>query len=373
MADNFWKESGMIKKLKIKNFKSLRDVEIELGKFTVLIGPNASGKSNLLDSLLFLSQTAGIDLSNSLNQRGKFEHIAFAGKGEKFEIAIEFLLDNQASNYLLCVNKGGNVEQEKLVVGDKVVIQRELGGQGSLLRDDGTVIKGSWSQNQTVIYSVGRNEHFPLVQNAYDYLRSWKLYQIITSEIRKTFPAQRRFDLQRTGGNLAQVLISLHNERPKVFRVVEEILKLAIPEIEELLTPLTAGGETLVAIREKGFEQEFDYYQVSDGTLKLLTYITAISLSEPRLICFEEPENFIHPELLELLVELLKKSEKQILLSTHSPYFVNFVEPEDIRLIKKEGGETKVSKIQDPEKLRDALEEMGLGELWYSGEFGGVP
>ena len=97
-----------------------------------------------------------------------------------------------------------------------------------------------------------------------------------------------------------------------------------------------------------------------------------MALAEQRLVCFEEPENFIHPELLGALVEVLKKSDKQVILSTHSPYFVDFVEPNDIRVVEKEEGETKVSEVKNPDKLKEALKEMGLGELWYSGEIGGV-
>lgn len=143
--------------------------------------------------------------------------------------------------------------------------------------------------------------------------------------------------------------------------------------MEELLTPLTAGGQTFIALREKGFVQDFNYYQLSDGTLKLLAYITAVSLPEPQLLCFEEPENFVHSRLLELIVEILKKSEKQVLLSTHSPYLVDFVQPEDVIVVEKKETETTIRRIREPEKLREALKEIGLGELWYSGQLGGVP
>jgi len=153
--------------------------------------------------------------------------------------------------------------------------------------------------------------------------------------MRKTYSAKKKLILEKNGGNLAQVLLSLHNERPKMFDKIENMLKQAIPQVDELLTPLTEEGDTYVAIREKGFDSPFDYFQVSDGTLRLLAYITAIASIEPKLICFEEPENFIHPRLLELLVEILKKSDKQIILSTHSPCLVDWVEPEDVIIVEK--------------------------------------
>lgn len=362
----------MIKKLKIKNFKSLRDVEIELGKFTVLIGPNASGKSNLLDSLIFLSQSVNSTIDSTSDQRGGFKHIVFGGEGEEFEISIELLLDGRTSNYLLSVNKGQAIERERLVIADKIVIERR-GAEGKLLSSDGTMVRAASSSNRTIVCERRGDEHYPLVWELHDYLSSWKIYQVITSEMRKVLPAKRSFNLDKSGANLAQVLISLYTERPRVFRQIEEILKQGIPEVEELLVPLTPEGHTFVALRVRGFEQKFDYYQLSDGTFKLLAYITAMALAEQRLVCFEEPENFIHPELLGALVEVLKKSEKQVILSTHSPYFVDFVQPEDIRVVEKEEGETRVSKVKNLDRLKEALKEMGLGELWYSGEIGGVP
>lgn len=362
----------MIKKLRVKNFKSLKDVEVELGKFNVFIGPNNSGKSNLLDSLVFLAQTASTDLRSVLIQRGGFEHVVFGGTEKIFEISIDFLLNGEPSSYCLAVNKQADVEEEKLVVGGTVAIDRN-GSRQKLLGNDGQIFEQQTTVNLSTLYKLGQEKDFPLVRNTNEYLRSWQLYQIVTPEIRKTLPARKCFDLDKNGANVAQVLITLHNERPKLFARIEEILKQGIPEIEELLTPLTTDGQTYVALREKEFEKPFDYYQVSDGTLKLLAYITAITLPESGLICFEEPENFIHPELLELLVELMKKSEKQIILTTHSPNYINFVEPEDIRIVERDKGETRISKVKNPRRLREALKEMGLGELWYSGELGGVP
>lgn len=141
------------------------------------------------------------------------------------------------------------------------------------------------------------------------------------------------------------------------------------------MTPLTEDGQTFVALRGKGFEQVLDYYQLSDGTLKLLSYITALALAEPNLVCFEEPENFIHARLLKLLVEILKESEKQVILSTHSPYLVDSVEPEDVIVVEKEGNETKVSRVENAKELKKRLEdlELGFGEYYYSGAIGGVP
>jgi len=362
----------MIKKLKVKNYKSLRDVEIELDKFTVLIGPNASGKSNILDALMFLSDIAKLPLDQVITQRGGFEHIVFGGEGQSFDLSVDLIIDNQPHDYDLRIeNKIVNTEQLK--VDGTTVLNRNPVGVCDVLRHDNSVNRMGFTQNETALYYLNQDTYIhSSIRNVLIYFKSWKLYQISASDMRRPIQAKRNFNLEKNGANIAQVLISLRNERPKLFDRIQDILKQGIPEVDELLTPLTTDGNTYIAIREKSFTKEFDYYQLSDGTIKLLAYITAVILPESNVICFEEPENFIHPRLLQLLVEVLKKSEKQVILSTHSPYFIDFVEPEDIRLVEKVKGETKVSKISDPEKLKEALKEIELGELWYSGQFGGT-
>jgi predicted ATPase len=366
----------MIQKFKIKNYKSLRNVEIDLNKFNVLIGPNASGKSNLLDCLAFISEIAQGRVDEGISKRGGYEHVVFGGERRNIELSIKFPLDNKPSEYFISISDKG-IDKENLTIGKEVVIDREL-DKFKILMNDKKYREGSYGRDSSLIYGYGnkrfKDEYF-LTFKTKGYLSSWKSYNFITSQMRKIYPAQRKLVLDGNGGNLAQVLVSLHNECPKMFDRIENMLKQGIPQIEELLTPLTPDGKTYVAIREKGFDSPFDYYQVSDGILKLLAYITAISPIEPKLICFEEPENFIHPRLFELLVEILKKSEKQIILSTHSPYLLDWIEPENVIVVEKKEKETIMRKIEDTSKLKEHLGEIGLslGEYWYGNGLGGNP
>jgi predicted ATPase len=115
---------------------------------------------------------------------------------------------------------------------------------------------------------------------------------------------------------------------------------------------------------------------MSDGTLRVLGCLAALySPASPPLICFEEPENYVHPRLLELMVNLLKgASEKtQVLINTHSPYLVDFLDPGDLFIVEKVNGETQVKRAEDKKGIKEALKTLGLGEMWYSGGLGGIP
>ena len=352
----------MLKRLEVESYKSLKEVVVSFEKFNVLVGLNASGKSNILDCLALLSESLEFfrNLSSIFDRRGNFQHVVFQGEDE-ITMKANFSDDygHEHEYYIKCIR--GNVAERWLKVNGNTLISEQQ-GSGKYLSKEGKEEKFNVSWKD-LVNDISNNY-------ALRYMSKWWSYSFLTPQIGRTLPAKKSFILEWDGSNLAQVLLSLKTERPKTFTAIEDVLKLAIPEIEELLTPLTETGQTYVAVREKGFRDAFDYHQLSDGTLRLLAYITALNL-DADLLCFEEPENFVHPQLLGLLVEILKKSDRQAILSTHSPYFIDFVEPEDLIIVEKEEGKTKVSRIEEEnakKRIKALLEEgIPLGEAYYSG------
>jgi len=288
----------MLKRLEVENYKSLKEVVVSFEKFNVLVGLNASGKSNILDCFALLSESLEFfgNLSPIFDRRGSFQHVVFQGE-DGFTMKANFYDDygHEHEYYLKCIK--GKVEERWLRVNGNTLISQQQ-GSGKCLSKEGKEEKFNVSWKD-LVNSVSNDF-------ALRYMSKWRSYSFLTPQIRGTLPAKKSFVLEWDGSNLPQVLLSLKTERPKTFTAIEDILKLAIPEIEELLTPLTENGETYVAVREKGFRDAFDFHQLSDGTLRLLAYVTAMNL-DADLLCFEEPENFVHPQLLRLLVEILKK------------------------------------------------------------------
>ena len=339
----------MLKELVAVNYRSLRDLALELGPFNVLIGPNASGKTNIMDCFAFLAGLArGEAPGTLLARRGGFDRVRFGGNAEVVRLEATIQMEGRTFTYAVELRANGWSEILKAPSGGHEASHKDLWSSSDCLRREPELAS---------------------------YMASWAFYSFSTRAIRQTLPVRRSLTLAPDGSNLAQVLMTLVHELPKVYARIEETLRQAMPEVEELLTPLTEDGRTYIAIREEGFAEPFDYHQLSDGTLKLLAYITAVSLPGPKLICFEEPENFIHPHLMEFLVDVLKKSGKQIVIATHSPLLVDYVEPEDVIVVEKEPGRGTVARrIEDPGALREKLNELGvgLGDYWRSGALGGV-
>ena len=148
-----------------------------------------------------------------------------------------------------------------------------------------------------------------------------------------------------------------------------------MPEVEELI-PHLEGADVEIWIKVKGIKEPLRPPNISDGTLRLLAYTTVL-YSGFSLVFFEEPENSIHPHLLETIVDLARKAPCQVAISTHSPYLLDHVRPEEVYVVEKVGIETivkRLSRTSEVEAVRRFLEEGGtLGEAWYSGMMGGSP
>ena len=148
------------------------------------------------------------------------------------------------------------------------------------------------------------------------------------------------------------------------------MLSGVVDDIEDI-SPTVEGKHVYLKVKDKNFDKYFYPESISDGTISLLSYITIIeTIKENTIVCFEEPENYIHMRLLEFLVDLMKNSGSQVILATHSPYFIDRCEPDELIIIEKENGKTTARKI-DPERIKKEIGEYGgtLGEMYYSDEF----
>lgn len=172
-------------------------------------------------------------------------------------------------------------------------------------------------------------------------------------------------------------MLSLNTGDPKVFERIEEQLRKSFPDIENLVTPLIPRGSgTVLGIREKWFGQVSSGAQLSDGLVGFLAHLVPLyGPDEPTLVVFEEPENYIHPRLMERLVKMLKSAatDTQVLITTHSTTLLNWLQLEDILIVERPEGGTTLRRAVDDEDLRDALKDWALGDAYAAGVLGGVP
>lgn len=382
----------MLTKLRVKNYKSLEDVTIPLRPLAVFVGPNNAGKSNILDCLLFLRELLELGPS-SVHSRGGFQYLVWGGDLKRqIEIELEAeILDSSGREHEVTYRVEMAGGPKHYAISRETCSAHLDDEEQNLLKfpveqgrvevwDESRQNITSWSSSE-----VGRRlclshcqdpTSYPTLSALAKAMHNWAFYNFVPSRMEQLGPAKKDLRLQREGANISSVLHTFQAEWGESFTEVEELLRTAVPEVERLLTPLTEEGQTYLAIEERGFPLRTPSWAMSDGTLRFLGQLAALlSPDPPSLACFEEPENCIHPGLLELVVDVFRSASRkiQVLVTTHSPELLNFLTPEDLMIVEKKDGKTQCREVKDVAGVREALKTLGLGELWYSGHLGGVP
>lgn len=381
----------MLERLTVKNYKSLRDTQITLKSPSVLVGPNASGKSNLFDAIRFLVDLARVG-QEAVNGRGGFKTIVWSGQTERkisFDLRGKLRSDESLHSFAYSIELCGQPYESFEISRESFGIYQnnefrtllefpDKNRTASIYNLEGTQVGACGStQGRSYLYGFSpyRKEYSPLAAFS-NYLQSWEVYDPIPALMRGSVQVKRELKLAPHGENLAGVLHTLHSEFPEIFKTMEGHLQVLMPESRKLLSLLTEKGQTYPGLEENTIPSKIPASSLSAGTLRFLAFLAALYSPEaPPLVCFEEPENNIHPHALELLMDVLKTAsqKRQVLIATHSPYLLNFVDPHSVFVFEKIRGETKVVRASTKRKLKSLLRKVGLGEAWYAGTLGGVP
>ncbi len=392
----------MINKLIVNNYKSIEKLDLELGPLTIFIGPNNAGKTNISDIFRFLKSFTALNnptlhSSHEFIFNGELKRILSVqiegSDADKAELGNYSYLASFRNLYdqLSCGRESFDFLQaskrDNLFNGDGVGNNANV----TLLKDDGSRQAQVWSRDTRflILSRVGSDLLQPnlfdsLIKAPYltlghllETINSFHLYNLDPSRMRVKHSVNSQTILNDLGDNLPEVLHTLHSKhRRKCFDVIEEQLKAFIPEISELVSDLE-GSNTSVCIRENGSDYLVPSASIPDGVLKLIGILTVLnSPYKPPLIAIEEPENYVHPQAQDLLAELLKTySEKhQLILTTHSPYFLSNFDLGEVVVVDKRDGKTTAGRPPDIDDLKKRLEDAGmsLGDAWYAGHIGGV-
>ncbi len=384
----------MITRLHVRNFKSLRELDMHLGLINVLVGPNMAGKSNILDALRFLYEIVfpkpGMDgVSFALAQRGGANEVLWKGGDESLiTLAVEVTDSAEAGTEYryelqLLVGRGGfaTTQNESL----KVV---RSGSEHDLI----AVKQGFlWQKNFDGKELGGIGTNTTALQNAtlawdgyrfHEILKLWRFYHLVPPKMKESSKMASGAVLDEPGGdNLSAWLMWLQTHSPEAFASVNEVLRDLLPGIIQIRTIPTQDGNVHLSISEQGLKRPTSVWQASDGFLALTALLSLVYVPPERggtLYCVEEPENHLHPRLLEALVALLRQaqgtngSQAQFLFATQSPYFVDQFSLDELYWVEKKKGETKAFRLADKTELRKTVEDkvLGLGNLMYSGALG---
>lgn len=334
----------MIAAVQFRNFKALRSASVQLAPFNLLLGPNGSGKTSLIQALLRLRTMAGLPAIHAHELKDQRS----AGPQVEFRFSPPW----QDIRVIL----GCNADE---LVCNQLVVDHPPGPAGEAL----------WADLRPKLQSIRAFlfDHYAMA-----------------------VPANQahRAELVSNGGNLAAVLAGWRESQPAVFAELQAEFVRLMPEFSGLDLHATASGTVELGAKLAGNGDEVIMADnLSQGSLYLLAILALVfTPNPPAIVCLEEADRGMHPrslrELRDALYRLsypkdagLDRAPVQVIATTHSPYLLDqFKEhPEEIVLASKHGRAAHFERLSDRADILELMQEAHLGDLWYSGILGGVP
>ena len=373
---------------RIKNFKSLGDVDLNFRDLTILVGANASGKSNSLAALGFLNELL---MNQTLPPVERMDRILRVGQKELFyQINIED--DDNKAEYIIAVSINENntfLDKEYLLVNEVEVINI-INGQG-IVKDENDENPQTYQSSEgdgLTLADVGKYGHKPITKKLASYIKNWKFYDIDPDSIRfnsgvhiiynynyKYLQNDEKIPSLDTNASQAEEVLKYwarrdENKFREVSQELYDCLKIRLDILEDV-------ASTITVIEEDG--KKIALSNMSDGTLRLIAYFIMLYESDvPTLIGIEEPERNFHPGILQDIADMIKRlsNRTQVIFTTHSSQLLDCFSTEEISsdisvVLLNQKGEigTKACLLdklaENRDDFSDWMNDFGLGSAIY--------
>jgi predicted ATPase len=423
---------AIIEGFRVKNYGALKDITLgklwttqkakPLTAMTVVIGKNGAGKSTVFDAFGFIADCLKLGVEDACHARGRggFEKIRSQEQTGPIEFEIYYKQDGNARpiTYELSINQDSNgnvyVDKERLRQrrasssrGRPYSFLFLTGGKGVAWKNNAegiddiddkklfnlseadffayllkTVETSDYEKvelddkRKLGIATIGSLKQHPRISAFRRFIEGWYLSYFSPNAARELSQAGPQKHLNIEGDNLSNVVQYMEKEHKDRFDKILKSISEKIPGIGEITTHKDQYSNNLYLLfKDKGFALPFTHMQMSDGTLKVFAYLLLLEdPTPPSFICIEEPENGLYHKLLETLADEFrkhatgKKDRSQIFITTHQPYFVDALNPDEVWILEKgEDGFSMVRRASDDPIVRSMVEEgQLLGNLWYS-------
>ncbi|MEG4034669.1 AAA family ATPase [Microcoleus sp. S36b_A4] len=419
-----------IEGFRVINYRSLRDITMgklwntqnanPLTAMTAVIGKNGVGKSTLFDTFGFLADClkGGVEEACDSRGRGGFERIRSQGQKGSVEFQIYYKEDRNArpitydlaidldssqrpyvkkerlrqrrENQLkgqpfsfLILNEGKGLAWKGEAEGfdedggkfDVTNLIKKIQTGGILEESNETEIVELDDKRKLGIATLGALKQHPRISAFRRFIEGWYLSYFTPDAARSLPLAGPQKHLNIHGNNLGNVVQFMEREHPKKFQSILQKISSKIPGVEKISTTKSPDGRLLLQFNDRGFQEPFYAQQMSDGTLKVFAYLLLLEdPSPPPFLCIEEPENGLYHKLLETLAQEFRehakarRSRSQVFVTTHQPYFVDALEPEEVWVLEKgEDGFSTIRRASEDSLINNLVSEgLPLGGLWYS-------
>ncbi|PXV69271.1 putative ATPase [Dysgonomonas alginatilytica] len=400
----------MIRSITLENFFSFKEETIiDLTDINILLGINGSGKSTLLKAIRLLHEAvAGVGFENIFQKEwGGFNQVVNTNGGHAKFIKIKYKLDAEALNktkpsrssfkypynptYQITIHPIGLVGyylSEILFVEDKLleektryITDKPIGTEVAEFDRKGKLIEykhiDDISFQESVLQQISDRSRYPYMYMLKEAIKQISVYDYFNtssaSPIRKPSDYSTETVLNRTGDNLAQVLSKLQINNSLAYDEIEKLLQRVNPNFKSIQFE-QFPSQIYLSLKESNLNKTIGASHISDGTLRFLLYMTMLyNPNRGGLICIDEPENGLHPDMINTLAQAVKHASQttQILIATHSPLLVNCFELEDILVFEKDAENKTVVTRKSEDEFEDWEGEFIPGQMWIRGQLGG--
>lgn len=358
--------------IEIENFKSIKELKLELRNISILIGPNGAGKSNFIQFFNLLNNIISKDLQNYIAKNGGADSFLYFSR--KFTESFSGTLTFGRNEYFFELTATND---------NNFFFSKEVTRYYNPRLDKKSSKNLSTGNKETqLIDEYKRETHAGVVHYILGSMSRWRVYHFhdtsASAKVKQEGDINDNRSLRRDASNLAAFLFLLQENHPEHFIRIENTIKLIAPFFEKFqLEPLALNKEKIrLEWKHTGSDEYFNANHLSDGTLRMICLITLLLQPNlPDTIIIDEPEIGLHPAAIELLTSLIKSvaaNNKQVICSTQSVTFLNHFEPEDIIVVDRSNGESLFKRLAQS-NLTEWLNEYAIGELWEKNVIGGRP
>ena len=392
------KVDRILTRIEIDGYRPFRGFSAEPGALTVIIGANATGKSSLFDFLRFVSCSVQDALPPEIDERSSGKMLFHAGMSERINFSLTLDLGQRLplryQAEILGPVGAPKVSRERLATTrplwksevNPFIFLDFTSGRG-VVRDqrERRLVRPEWTvRANELALRRALDPTLVTLSRVQGLLSDWRFYSGFDvsagASVRRPVPTEPEPILHEHGGNMSAVLMYLNHEYPAAWDELEAHLRSGVPGFRSLNVKPRGGPGTVIGVwREAGVKEELTLADLSDGTLRLLCWaVLCLSPRLPSLLCVDEPELGLHPRVLPVLAGLfrLASARTQILVSTHSPYFLSHFTLDEIAVMRKEDGAARFIRPSSSKALREAVEEVGgeaLTRLHLSDELETLP
>ncbi|MGV8129644.1 MAG: AAA family ATPase [Methanolinea sp.] len=413
-----------IREIAVSNFKSFQHLEFQPDNFNIIIGSNASGKSNFIQVIKFLRDIAKYGLANAISLQGGVEYLrnTIIGPKEPFSIRIKYVLEEEKTD--IVGMKGGAAvyfHPEEVSysfslafteMGEMYEIASDtLEVKGQFLRQEGIEQKNKGAGTIALVRTggpiqycicppegldLGEDDIFPYyfqkknipagtlimtlpvfvpgIPSLEWIFRGMKVYDFDPRLLKRAVPIMGKTDLEKDGSNLAIVIKNIIEDPARKENFIR-LLKDVLPFIDDVAVEKFMDLSMFLKLKEVYSKEKYlPASMISDGTINICALVIALYFEERPVTIIEEPERNIHPHLISRLVEMLKDASrsKQVIVTTHNPEMVKHVDLSDIILITRDkDGFSRMRCPSDEKEIKDFLEdEIGIEELFIQNFLG---